>query len=206
MQYTAECQGVFTRRVPFRLRGKIRCGIFSRSLMSKPGGVNLKGWTIHSTVPFPMLEKKDTVIPLSRPPLPPPGDRDAWRVFGLALRLRRGSVACGSEEDVLRGDGGGGTRGGRHLHRKCLRRGAGSPPSSPRGGRVEAVGILLRRGSCHPLLPPPRPEMDRGVRAGSPGVAPPRQQRPPGRPSSRGRGIDQLPRGPARRRRRGRKP
>src|SRR4030065_681994 len=66
MQYTAECQGVFTRWVPFRLRGKIRCGIFSRSLMSNPGGVNLKGWTIHSTVPFPMLEKRDTVLHLSR--------------------------------------------------------------------------------------------------------------------------------------------
>lgn len=48
------------------MRGKVRCGIFSRSLMSNPGGVNLKGWTIHSTVPFPMLEKRDTVIPLSR--------------------------------------------------------------------------------------------------------------------------------------------
>ena len=34
--------------------------------MSNPGGVNLKGWTIHSTVPFPMLEKRDTVITLSR--------------------------------------------------------------------------------------------------------------------------------------------
>ena len=34
--------------------------------MSNPGGVNLKGWTIHSTVPFPMLEKRDTVLHLSR--------------------------------------------------------------------------------------------------------------------------------------------
>src|SRR3990170_8113890 len=71
MQYTAECQGVFTQgfspvRAPLRLRGKVRCGIFSRSRMSKPGGGNLKGWTIHSTVPFSMLEKRDTVITLSR--------------------------------------------------------------------------------------------------------------------------------------------
>src|SRR3989304_1435235 len=78
-----------------------------------------------------------------RPPAPPAGDRDARRILGLALRLRRGSMAGGSEEDVFRSDGGGRKRGGRHLRRKRLRRGAGPSPPPPRGRRVEATGVLL---------------------------------------------------------------
>src|SRR3990170_2929903 len=80
---------------------------------------------------------------LPRPPVPPPGGRDARRILGLALRLRRGSMAGGSEEDVFRSDGGGRKRGGRHLRRKRLRRGAGPSPPPPRGRRVEATGVLL---------------------------------------------------------------
>ncbi len=54
------------RRIPFRLRGDPGYGIFSRSHRKDAEGTNLKNWTIHSTVPFPMLESGDTVNQLSR--------------------------------------------------------------------------------------------------------------------------------------------
>ena len=46
--------------------GSLRYGIFSRSLTSCAEVAKPMGWTIHSTVPFPMLEHRETVHQLSR--------------------------------------------------------------------------------------------------------------------------------------------
>lgn len=48
------------------MRGPPGYGIFSRSHEERHGGQNLLGWTIHATVPFPMLESGETVNQLSR--------------------------------------------------------------------------------------------------------------------------------------------
>jgi sugar phosphate isomerase/epimerase len=53
------------RRIPNRLRGNPGYGIFSRSHGKDAEDTKLKGWTIHSTVPFPMLESGETVNRLS---------------------------------------------------------------------------------------------------------------------------------------------
>src|SRR3990170_8075355 len=75
MQYTPICQGIsFEQGFPSNspngtvpvAGGPLRYGIFSRSLTSCAEVAKPMGWTIHSTVPFPMLEHRETVHQLSR--------------------------------------------------------------------------------------------------------------------------------------------
>src|SRR3989304_1435236 len=78
MQYTSRCQGISMGGISMGISmelaerdhsgcgGSLRYGIFSRSLTSCAEVAKPMGWTIHSTVPFPMLEHRETVHQLSR--------------------------------------------------------------------------------------------------------------------------------------------
>src|SRR4030067_190423 len=78
MQYTSRCQGISMGGISMEISmelaerdhsgcgGSLRYGIFSRSLTSFAEVAKPMGWTIHSTVPFPMLEHRETVHQLSR--------------------------------------------------------------------------------------------------------------------------------------------
>src|SRR4030067_2169485 len=75
MQYTPICQGIsFEQGFPSNspngtvpvAGGPLRYGIFSRSLTSCAEVAKPMGWTIHSTIPFPLLDHRETVHHLSR--------------------------------------------------------------------------------------------------------------------------------------------
>src|SRR4030066_1089189 len=78
MEYTSRWQGISMGGISMGISmelaerdhsgcgGSLRYGFFSRSLTSCAEVAKPMGWTIHSTVPFPMLEHRETVHQLSR--------------------------------------------------------------------------------------------------------------------------------------------